>query len=267
MSVVRACALAQFSRAGWYRPSQAKDQTALRLRITELAHARPRFGYLRIWVLLRREGWPVNKKRVRRLYRLEGLQVRMRVRRRKHQALHRGPAPVPAGPAERWSMDFVHDAIGDGRPFRVLTVVDQWSRQSPLLEPAYSISGAAVAAALDRAIGAGPAPASITVDHGTEFMSRALEDWAYRRGVQLDFTRPGKPTDNSYIESFNGKLRDECLNVTQFDSLAHAQAAIEAWRIDYNEHRPHGSLGHLTPREYAAQRQDTRTAETAVLSL
>lgn len=267
MSVVRACALAQFSRAGWYRRSTARDQTALRLRITELAHARPRFGYLRIWVLLRREGWPVNKKRVRRLYRLAGLQVRMRVRRRKHQGLHRGPAPVPVGPAERWSMDFVHDALTDGRPFRVLTVVDQWSRQSPLLEVASSMSGQTVAAALDRAIGTGRVPASITVDHGTEFMSRALEDWAYRRGVQLDFTRPGKPTDNSYIESFNGKLRDECLNVTQFADLADAQAQIEAWRRDYNEQRPHGSLGHLTPKEYASQRQEPRIAEPALLSV
>jgi putative transposase len=267
VSVVRACALAQFSRAGWYRRSTARDQTALRLRITELAHARPRFGYLRIWVLLRREGWPVNKKRVRRLYRLAGLQVRMRVRRRKHQGLHRGPAPVPVGPAERWSMDFVHDALTDGRPFRVLTVVDQWSRQSPLLEVASSMSGQTVAAALDRAIGTGRVPASITVDHGTEFMSRALEDWAYRRGVQLDFTRPGKPTDNSYIESFNGKLRDECLNVTQFADLADAQAQIEAWRRDYNEQRPHGSLGHLTPKEYASQRQEPRIAEPALLSV
>ena len=139
---MRACRLAQFSRAAWYRKSRAKDQTALRLRIRELAHARPRFGCLRIWVLLRREGWLVNKKRVRRLYRLEGLQLRMRVRRRKHQAaLHRGPAPAPTGPRERWSMDFVHDALADGRPFRILTVVDQWSRHSPLLEVAARQSG------------------------------------------------------------------------------------------------------------------------------
>ena len=134
VSCVRACHLAQFSRAAWYRRSRGDDQTALRSRIREFAHARPRFGFTRIWVLLRREGWPVNKKRVRRLYRLEGLQLRMRVRRRKHIALHRGPAPVPVGPTERWSMDFVHDALADGRPFRVLTVVDQWSRQSPILE-------------------------------------------------------------------------------------------------------------------------------------
>jgi putative transposase len=163
-------------------------------------------------------------------------------------------------------MDCVHDTLAERRAFRVLTVVDQWSRQSPVLEVASSMSGQTVAAALDRAIGTGAVPASITVGHGTEFMPRALEDWAYRRGVQLDFTRPGTPTDNSHIESFNGKPRDECLNVTQFDSLAHAVATIEAWRMDYNEDRPHGSLGHLTPREYASRRQVTRAAEVAVLS-
>jgi len=226
--VRRACGLAQFGRANWYRRSQARAQTALRLRIRELAHARPRFGYWRIWVLLRREGWAVNHKRVRRLYRLEGLQLRMRVRRRKHIALHRGPAPTPTGPTERWSMDFVYDALADGRQFRVLTVVDQWSRESPLLEVATGMSGRTVAAALDRALsGHGVTPRSITVDHGTEFTSRALEDWAYERGVQLDFIRPGKPVENAFIESFNGRLRDECLNVHQFVSLDDARRKIE----------------------------------------
>jgi putative transposase len=263
VSCVRACHLAQFSRAAWYRRSTRDDQAALRRRIRELAHARPRFGFNRIWVLLRREGWPVNKKRVRRLYRLDGLQLRMRVRRRKHIALHRGPAPTPVGPTERWSMDFVHDALADGRPFRVLTVVDQWSRQSPILEAASSMSGLTVGAALDQAIASGIAPRSITVDHGTEFMSRALEDWAFARGVQLDFIRPGKPVENAYIESFNGRLRDECLNVHQFASIEDARAKIEAWRVDYNQRRPHGSLGHLTPNEYAQQRQKSGTGRAA----
>ena len=263
VSCARACRLAQFSRAAWYRPSRARDQSALRSRIRELAHARPRFGYQRIWVLLRREGWGVNHKRVRRLYRLDGLQVRMRVRRRKHMALHRGPAPAPAGPIERWSMDFVHDALADGRPFRILTVVDQWSRSSPLLEVAVRMSGETVGAALDRVLASTQRPRSITVDHGTEFQSRALEDWAYRHGVQLDFIRPGKPIENAFIESFNGRLRDECLNVHQFVSIADAQAKIEAWRRDYNQYRPHGSLGHLTPTEFVAQRQVMTTAEAA----
>jgi len=266
--VRRACGLAHLSRTAWYRrPSEARVQTVLRLRIRELAHARPRFGYLRIWVLLRREGWHVNRKRVRRLYRLEGLQLRMRVRRRKHIALHRGPAPSPTGPTERWSMDFVHDAFADGRPFRVLTVVDQWSRQSPLLEVATAMSGRTVADALDRILAATPAapPRSITVDHGTEFTSRALEDWAYQRGVQLDFIRPGRPIENAHIESFNGRLRDECLNVHQFLSLDDARAKIEAWRRDYNQHRPHSSLGDLTPDEFVTHRQRTRPVETGAI--
>jgi putative transposase len=152
-----------------------------------------------------------------------------------------------------------------GRPFRVLTVVDQWSRQSPILEAASSMSGGTVSVALDRAVATGTAPRSITVDHGTEFMSRALEDWAYQRGVQLDCIRPGKPVENAFIESFNGRLRDECLNVHQFTSIEDARAKIEAWRIDYNQRRPHGSLGHLTPDEYARQRQMSLTAEAASL--
>lgn len=164
-------------------------------------------------------------------------------------------------------MDFVHDQLADARPYRVLTVVDQWSRLSPLLSPAFSIRGRDVAAALDQLAAITSMPRSITVDHGTEFMSRALEDWAYRRGVQLDFTRPGKPTDNGHIESFNGRLRDECLNVHQFVSLAEARATIEAWWCDYNQVRPHSSLGHLTPAEFLTRGQENRTPKVASLSL
>ena len=259
ISRVRACRLAGFSRAAWYRPSRANDQSVLRRRLRELAHARPRFGFQRLHILLRREGWAVNLKRIRRLYRLEGLQLRNRCRRRKHMALHRGPAPVPTAQGQRWSMDFVHDQLFDGRPFRVLTVVDQWSRESPVLESGFSLSGHDVVRALDRVIAARGRPTSITCDHGTEFTSRAVEAWAYERGVQLDFTRPGKPTDNSHIESFNGRLRDECLNVQQFFSLDDARAKLEAWRRDYNEHRPHSSLGHLTPCEFVTRSQGHRT--------
>lgn len=215
--------------------------------------------------MLRREGWKVNKKRMHRWYRLEGLQLRMRMRRRKHMCLHRGPVPQAQRTHERWSMDFVHDQLANGRPFRTLTVVDQFSRQSPLLESRYRFGGQDVADALDRAIARAGTPVSITVDHGTEFTSRALEDWAYRRGVKLDFIRPGKPTENGHIESFNGRLRGECLNVMQFKSLEDAKAKIEAWRIDYNAHRPHSSLGNLTPSEFAMKRQDRRPSEAANL--
>ncbi len=216
---------------------------------------RPRFGYQRVHVVLRREGWRVNRKRVHRLYRLEGLQVRMRVRRRKRLSLHRGPAPRATQVAERWSMDFVHDQLADGRAFRVLTVVDNWSRQSVMLEVGLRLTGETVATALARAATTQALPRSITVDHGTEFTPRALDHWAWEHGVQLDFTRPGKPTDNGLCESFNGRLRDECPNVNEFASIEHARQVIEAWRRDYNERRPHGSLGHLTPSEFAKQGQ------------
>jgi putative transposase len=168
--VIRACALAQCSRAAWYRPLRAKDHTAHRGRIRELAMARPRFGFQRIWAVLRREGWLVILKRVRRLYRLEGLQVRMRVRRRKRRALHRGSVPRPTGPAQRWSMDVVHDTLADGRPFRLFDVVDQASRQRPILDAGFRLNGTTVGAALDSAIVSYGKPASITGDYGTGCM-------------------------------------------------------------------------------------------------
>jgi len=255
VSTVRACRLGGISRAGWYRKSAARDQSALRLRIREIALNRPRFGYQRIHIVLCREGWKVNRKRVHRLYRLEGLQVRMRMRRRKRLSLHRGPAPQPTALGERWSMDFVHDQLIDGRAFRVLTVVDNWGRESVSLEPGFRLTGESVAAALSRVAKQRPLPRSITVDHGTEFTSKVLDQWAWENRVLLDFTRPGKPTDNGLCESFNGRLREECLNVHEFESIEQARQVIEAWRIDYNEHRPHGALGHLTPSEYARSGQ------------
>ena len=161
-------------------------------------------------------------------------------------------------------MDFVHDQLIDGRPIRMLTVVDQWSRESVLIEPAFSFSGRKVAEVLEWPVIHSGAPRSITVDHGPEFTSIALEEWAYRHGIKLDFIRPGKPTENSYIESFNGRLRDECLNVHQFVSMQDARAKIEAWRIDYNRHRPHSSLGNLTPNEFVAKCQESRTSGAAI---
>lgn len=152
-------------------------------------------------------------------------------------------------------MDFVHDQLIDGRAFRVLTVVDNWSRESVSLEPGFRLTGESVAAALSRVAKQHPLPRSITVDHGTEFTSKALDQWAWENRVLLDFTRPGKPTDNTLCESFNGRLRDECLNVHEFESIEQARQVIEAWRVDYNEHRPHGALGHLTPSECARSGQ------------
>lgn len=266
VSCRRACALAHICPNTWYYRSRARDTSALRMRIREIAQARPRFGYTRIWILLRREGWRDNKKRVHRLYRLEGRQVRMRPRRKKRLSLHRGIVPTATRADQHWSMDFVHDQLASGRAFRVLTVIDQWSRESLCLEANVSLTGQSVVDALEQVAQARSLPTSITVDHGTEFTSKALDEWAYRRGVQLDFIRPGKPVENALIESFNGRLRDECLNVHSFVSLAHAQAVIAQWRDDYDDHRPHGALGRLTPSEYATRRQ-TQGVEAAPLQL
>ena len=206
----------------------------------------------------------MNRKRVRRLYRLEGLQLRMRVRRRKHIALHRGPAPVPDGSDGALEHGFRPRCAG--RRAAVSGAHRGRSVESPESDPGGGLEHVRTRRSARRWIACSsdaPRPRSITVDHGTEFMSRALEDWAYRRGVQLDFIRPGKPVENAFIESFNGRLRDECLNVHQFTSIADAQAKIEAWRVDYNQRRPHSSLGHLTPSEFVAQRQARTTAEPA----
>lgn len=256
VSVRRSCRLVKLQPSVWYAKSQAQDQSALRQRIRDIALSRPRFGYLRVLVMLRREGWPVGKKRVYRLYSLEGLQLRMKVRRRKRIALLRGKAPIPTGPNQAWSMDFVHDQMSDGRAFRVLTVIDQWSRESVCLEANFRLSGRCVAKALDAAAAQRGWPQSIRVDNGTEFTSKALDDWAYRRGIKLDYTRPGKPTDNGMIESFNGRLRDEFLNVNTFVTLVDLHEKIRLWRDDYNHLRPHGSLGHLTPSEFARRRSE-----------
>jgi putative transposase len=207
--------------------------------------------------MLCREGWSVGRNQVHRLYRLEGLQVRMRSRRRKRISLHRGPAPAPTGPNQSWSMDFVHDQLLNGRKFRVLTVIDKWSRESVLLETSFSLTGQSVVDALNRLELSRRMPVIITIDHGTEFTSKSFDEWAFLRGIKLDFTRPGKPTDNAFIESFNGRLRDECLNANEFTTLDEARSRIELWRQDYNDERPHGSLGRLTPSEFAKRGRQT----------
>lgn len=243
--------------ATWYYRSQARDSSILRQRLRELATARPRFGYERLHILLTREGWQVGRNQVHRLYKLEGLQVRMRVRRRKRISLHRGPAPVASAGGQYWAMDFVHDSLSNGRKFRVLTVIDKWHRQCVALQADYSLTGQSVVDAMNQIALDRQLPYAITVDHGTEFTSKVLDEWCYLRGVKLDFIRPDKPTENGFIESFNGRLRDECLNVNEFATLSGARAVLQSWHHDYNHHRPHGSLGHLTPSEFAIKGQKT----------
>jgi len=212
----------------------------------ELAQARPRFGYARLPGLLRREGWMVNKKRVHRIYRDEGLAVRFTHRRKRASHLRVVP-PLPHRVNERWSMDVVADTLLDGRRIRALTIVDHGSRHSPFIEVDFTLTGAKVVTALERGAKHCGDPKMITVDYGSGFASNALDAWAHAHDVKLDFMRPGKPVEHAVIESFNGRFRDECLNTQVFVSLHDARQKIEAWRIDYNEHRPHSSLGDLTP--------------------
>jgi putative transposase len=252
----RACGLVQVHRSTFYYASCRKDDRALRLRLRELAAARPRFGYLRLHVLLRREGWLVNKKRIYRLYGEEGLSVRTKYRRKR--ASHCRVTPVlPEAPNQRWSMDFVADTLDDGRRFRALTVVDLFTRECLAIEADFSLPGRRVTAVLDRLATTRTLPKTITVDNGTEFISKEMDSWAYRRGVQLDFIRPGRPVENAHIESFNGRLRDECLNAELFLTLEDAKQKLAEWKSDYNKDRPHSSLGGLSPLEFAAKWSST----------
>ena len=206
-------------------------------------------------MLRRREGWKDNPKRIRRIYREEGLSLR-RKNRRKRGAAVRVPMPAPSRPNQHWSMDFVAEALATGRRIRILNVVDDFTRECLAAETDTSLSGIRVARVLDRLLELRGKPEGITVDNGPEFAGRVLDEWAWRNKVKLDFIRPGKPVENAYIESFNGRMRDECLNDNVFISLTEAQSIIEGWRHDYNNDRPHGSLGSLTPFEFAQQQNE-----------
>lgn len=248
--VTRACGLAQLSRSLYRYRSRLPDCAALRERLMAIAAEKRRYGYRRVYLRLRREGWLVNRKRVYRLYREAGLAVRRRKRKR-IGPFERKPLPKPLAANLSWSMDFVSDGLADGRRLRCLTIVDDCTRECVAIEVDTSITGSRVKAVLERLAETRGLPSSITVDHGPEFEGQVLDAWAYEAKVQLSFIRPGKPNENAYIESFNGKFRDECLNEHWFLTMAQARQIIEAWRIEYNTERPHSSLGDLTPQEFA----------------
>ncbi len=252
LSERRACALAGTTRSSFrYRasPEREAQDRALRERLRELAAERRRFGYRRLLIFLGREGWRVNHKRVYRLYREEGLVVRRRKRKR-IGAVERQPLALPTRPNERWSMDFVADALNDGRRFRSLNIVDDYNRRCLAAEVDTSIPGGRVVRVLDRLGELEGLPEMLVMDNGPEFAGQALDAWAYQQGVKLRFIEPGKPIQNAFIESFNGKFRDECLNEHWFVSLQDAREKIEAWRRDYNEVRPPSALGNRTPEEF-----------------
>jgi putative transposase len=250
LSEKRACGLIGITR--WINRYQSRrdPQDELRMRLRDLAGSRVRYGYRRLTVLLRREGREVNAKRVYRLYREEGLQVRT-TKRAKRAAHARAPLPGAAWPNQRWSMDFVSDRFADGRWFRILTVVDQYTRECLCAYADRSQTGEKVVEQMKRLVSLRSVPESITTDNGSEFAGRAMEVWAHQAGVKLDFIRPGRPVQNGYIESFNGRLRDECLNGEVFFTLTDAREKLDRWRRDYNQARPHSSLADRTPAEFA----------------
>jgi len=261
LSERRACRFFGVSRSTvQYRSIRGPDEE-LRSRLKELAEERRRWGYRMLHILLEREGHALNHKRVYRLYREEGLQVRRR-RRRKRAVRPRRAMEMPGAANERWSMDFVHDELANGRRLRCFTVVDDFTRESVVIDVAHSIPGERVADVLDRVGLVRRLPRSIVLDNGPEFRSRTLDQWAYERGIELSFINPGKPVENAFIESFNGTLREECLNEHWFLTLREARREIEAWRIDYNDVRPHSSLGNLTPAEFAGKERGATTLTT-----
>ena len=241
----RACALLKLPRKTFYYQSKRPPQDALRRRIVELAKTRVRYGYKRIHVLLQREGIHVNHKRVHRLYCLEGLQLRSKRPHRRVSAANRHPPRIAAkSPDDAWSMDFVSDQLSDGTRFRALTVIDIYTRECISIDPGTYLRAEDVVRILQKA--------ATTRAFQIEYIAgRLLDLWAYTNKVVLEFSRPGKPTDNAYIESFNGSLRDECLNCHWFDSLTEARSTLQAWQEDYNENRPHRALNDLSPREFA----------------
>lgn len=251
----RACRVVGLRRSSNRYRSRREQPSGLVNRLRELAAQRPRFGYRRLYVMLRREGFAVNHKRIYRLYRLDGLSVRRRLRRRRGAATARVVFTAATRPNERWAMDFVMDSLFNGRRFRALAVMDHCTREGLAIEIDFSLPSLRVVRVLDRLVAERGAPDLIVIDNGTEFTGKVLDAWAYANGIKLHFIRPGKPTDNGYAESFNGRFRDEFLNENWFLDLQDAKDKGEAWRVDFNQVRPHSSLGYLTPNEFAEQRK------------
>jgi len=254
VSATRACGLLQLAVSSYYyQPHGRREEQPLRAALRRHAANRRRWGYRRLLVLLRREGFADNHKRVHRLYRQEKLQVRQRRRRKQRVARGTEPAKQLQRANERWSMDFVHDRLASGRTLRLLTVHDDYTREPLWIEVDTSLSGSRVVRVLDFLLELRGHPETILTDNGPEFAGLALENWSHQHQVQHRFITPGKPSQNGHIESFNGKLRDECLNENEFINLAHARELIETFREDYNQNRPHSSLDEMTPAQFAAK--------------
>ena len=248
----RACGLMEMHRATCRYKKRRTEDRQVRERLRELAATRRRFGYRRLQILLGREGFVVNHKKVYRLYREEKLALRRkRGRKRAPAAAARVPLQLPVRPDEIWTMDFTQDSFATGRRFRTLNLMDGFTRDAVCIEVDTSLPGLRVVRVLERLRQGGRKPTAIVIDNGSEFTSQVVDQWAYENQVELHFITPGRPMENGFIESFNGKFRDECLNEHWFVDLAHARQEIEGWRCDYNQVRPHSALGYLTPAEFA----------------
>ena len=263
LSQRRACGLIGITRRGFQRASAEDRNHQLRQRLRELAEQRRRWGCPMLYLVLRREGWRANHKRVERLYREEGLSLRRR-RRRKRLSHLRVVRERPVAANQTWAVDFIHDSLISGRRFRAFAVLDEWSRESLAIEVDVSLTGERVTRVLERLRSRRGLPTVIQSDNGPELRGRVLDQWADENGVRLQFIEPGKPIQNAYIESFNARLREECLNEHVFVSLDDARNKIEKWRVEYNRERPHSGLGNLTPEEFAAKNQmSSAVARTA----
>ena len=247
VSIRRASRALRFDTSTYDYKSRRTGQAGLQHRIKEICETRVRYGYRRVHVLLRREGWVVNIKKTRRIYNELGLQLRNKHPKRRVKAKLREDRDAAAGPNAVWAMDFVYDQLAMGRKLRILTVIDTHSRLCPAVGPRFAYRGEDVVQKLERVCTRIGYPKTIRVDNGSEFISRDLDLWAYANDVTLDFSRPGKPTDNGFIEAFNSKLRAECLNAHRFISLADAREKLEDWRRHYNEDRPHSAIGYNVP--------------------
>jgi putative transposase len=256
----QACRFLGIHRALCRYRSRRPPDSELRAWLRERAQQKPRWGVPRlVWQRRDVEGYPDNHKRIARVYRSEGLAVRRRPR--KHLTMPRVSQPVPLHANERWSMDFVRDTLASGRVFRAFTLVDDATREALAIHPGISLPATQVIAVLEAVIAQRGQPKAIVCDNGPEFTGRAMLSWAHQRGIILAYIRPGKPIENAFVESFNGKLRDECLNLHWFLTLADAAYRLEAWRVFFNTERPHKSLGNLTPQQYADKKKTERQNE------
>jgi len=262
LSRVRACYIARQARRTLYYRAKPKDDTSIAQPLQDLAQERPRWGWRRLIIMIRRQGAHIGEHRFRRIYRELGLQVRPR-RKRKVNYVRGNVVPPVTRRNERWSIDFMHDRVSNGRPIRSMNIVDDFTRECLALDVAYSFGSADVIRTFENIAFERGFPTTIRFDNGSEFTSHAMLRWGAERNVQLHFIEPGKPTQNANIESLNGKIRDELFNMHHFTTIFEARRAAAAWMIDYNEVRPHSALGYRTPKDFA---ESTKTTPPSQLS-